>query len=127
MAWTEPANVTTGLPQESPISPVLFAVYISYLDHRAVEGQVEQGRGISFMDDVTWIVEGDGMSEVVHRLERYAAASLRCANNAARPETSKAEAVLFPRRPKRWQQKATWWASRPYALPGTLPDGWGYG
>ena len=41
----EPANVTTGLPQESPISPVLFAVYISYLDHRAVEGQVEQGRG----------------------------------------------------------------------------------
>ena len=83
------------------------------------------------MDDVAWIVEGDGISEVVHRLERYAAASLRCANNnAARPETSKAEAVLFSRRPKRWQQKAekaTRWASRPYALPGTLPDGWGYG
>lgn len=57
------------------------------------------------MDDTTWVVEGDSVSEVVHRLERCAAASLRWADdNAVRFETSKIEAVLFSRKRKHWQQ-----------------------
>lgn len=35
----------TGLPQGSPISPVLFALYIAEI-HTAVESQVEDNRGI---------------------------------------------------------------------------------
>ena len=43
---SDPLEVTTGLPQGSPISPVLFAIYIADI-HQAVEGQVEDCRGIS--------------------------------------------------------------------------------
>ena len=70
----EPMEVTTGLPQDLPISPVLFAIYIAEI-HGAVESQVEDCQGISFVDDVTWIVEGTvGLGDVVSKLERCAAA-----------------------------------------------------
>ena len=49
---SEPMSVTTGLPQGSPISPVLFAIYIADI-HQAVEDRVKGCRGISFVDDVT--------------------------------------------------------------------------
>ena len=52
----------------SPISPVLFAIYIADV-HAAVEDQVEGSRGISFVDEVTWLVEGQDVGEVVRRLE----------------------------------------------------------
>ena len=47
-----PLEVITRLPQGSPISPVLFAIYIVNI-HQAVEGQIEDCRGISFVDDIT--------------------------------------------------------------------------
>ena len=56
-------------------SPVLFAIYIAEV-HTAVEGQVLNSCGISFVDDVTWLVEGQGVGEVVQKLERCATASL---------------------------------------------------
>ena len=55
----EAQDVTTG-PQGSPISPVLFAIYIAEI-HGAVEQQVA-GSGIFFVDDVTWIVENDNIN-----------------------------------------------------------------
>ena len=51
----EPMEVTMGLQQGSPISPVLFAIYIAEI-HRAVED--ENSRAITFVDAVTWTVEG---------------------------------------------------------------------
>ena len=51
-----PLEVITGLPQGSPISPVLFAIYIADI-HQAVESQIEDCRGISFVDDITWVAE----------------------------------------------------------------------
>ena len=69
-------------PQGSPISPVLFAIYIAEI-HEAVERQVEDSRGISFVDDMTWLVEGAELNDVVKRLERCMAASLQWANNNA--------------------------------------------
>ena len=96
----EPASVTTGLPRGSPVSPVLFALYIAEI-HGAVEDQVEDSRGISFVDDVTWIVEGTSIDGVAGKLERCATASLQWAdNNAVRFEASKTEAVLFSKRRK---------------------------
>ena len=79
----EPMEVTTGLPQGSPISPALFAIYIADI-HGAVEDQVEDSRGISYVDDVTWIAEGANVDEVVEKLERCAQASLEWADNAVR-------------------------------------------
>ena len=94
-------GVSTGLPQGSPVSPVLFALYIAEI-HQAVESQVEDCRGISFVDDeATRIVEGYDVEEVAGKLERCAATSLAWAeNNAVRFETSKTEAILFSRRRK---------------------------
>ena len=58
-----------------------------------------QGRGISFVDDVTWFVEGTNIEEVTRGLEACAAESLRWAEGSAvRFETSKTEAVLLSRR-----------------------------
>ena len=61
---SDPLEVTTGLPQGSPISPVLFAIYIADI-HQAVEGQVEDCRGIPFVDDVAWVAEGVDLDGVV--------------------------------------------------------------
>ena len=94
----DPREVTTGLPQGSPISPALFAIYIADI-HAVVEGQVQDSRGISFVNDVTWLVEGRDVGEVVQRLERCATASLTWAEgNAVRFEMSKTEAILFSRK-----------------------------
>ena len=51
------------------------------------------------MDDVTWVVEGSDIDDVVSRLERCAQASLDWADsNAVRFEESKTEAILFSNR-----------------------------
>ena len=67
---------TTDSPRlGSPISLALFAIYIADI-HQAVEDQVEDSRGISYVDDVTWVVEGTDVDDVVSKLERCAQASL---------------------------------------------------
>ena len=63
----EPVSVTTGLPRGSPISLTLFAIYIADI-HEAVEDQVEDSRGISYVDDVTWVVERTDVVDVVDML-----------------------------------------------------------
>ena len=58
-------DVTTGLPQGSTISPALFSIYIAEI-HAAVEGQVEDSRGISCADDVTWLADGTDLNDAVN-------------------------------------------------------------
>ena len=88
---------------------------------------MEDSRGISFVDDMTWLVEGAELNDVVNKLERCMAASLQWANNnAVRFETSKTEAILFSKRRKHHRNRcdrtirvggqsvsfapaATWW------------------
>ena len=104
----EARGVTAGLPQGSPVSPVLFAIYIADI-HGGVEGQMEGCRGTSFVDDVTWAVEGENMLDLAAKLEGCAEKSLRWAqNNAARFETSKTEAILFSRNRRQWREKGRW-------------------
>ena len=58
-------------------------------------------RGISFVDDVTWIAEGVDLDDVVRKLESCARASLQWAeNNAVRFKTPNTEAILFSRKRK---------------------------
>ena len=83
---------------------------------------------MSYVDDVTWIVEGTDVGDVSNKLERCATGSLQCADrNAVCFEESKTEAILFSKRRKhkRCRQKirvgiahwvhfnpdSTWWLS----------------
>jgi len=45
-------EVTTGLPQGSAVSPILFAIHIAEV-HEFVESRVPGVRALSFVDDVT--------------------------------------------------------------------------
>ena len=85
---------------------MLFAIYIADI-HQADESQIEDCRGISFVDDITWVAEGVDLYDVVRKLEGCAAASLQWAeDNAVRFEASKTEAVLFSR--KRQHRRCRW-------------------
>ena len=73
-----------GIPQGSPVSPILFAVYIPELF-----GEVEQktvAEGLSFVGDVAWIATGNAVEKVTAKLE---------ACSAATGEWAQANAVSF--------------------------------
>jgi retron-type reverse transcriptase len=53
----EVAHINTGIPQGSPVSPILFAIYLSCL-FPVVESKLAGVKGISFADDVGWWVSG---------------------------------------------------------------------
>ena len=89
--------------QGSPVSPVLSAIYIANI-HSEVEGRVEDGRGISFVDDVTWVVEGEDMPDLVAKLERCAEGSLRWVeSNAVRDKQG--GGPFFSRSRRQWKGK----------------------
>lgn len=91
----------------------------------SVDGQ--DSRGISFVDDITWVVEGTDLTDVVSasKLERCADASLRWADSSAvRFETPKTEAILFSRQRKhRRCGRGSEWRSRWSTSPVRPPDG----
>jgi hypothetical protein len=64
----EEMKVTTGLPQGSPVLPVLFAIYMADI-HETVERPNHGIRSLSFVNDVTWIVEAESVPSLVRRLE----------------------------------------------------------
>jgi hypothetical protein len=65
------AKVNTGIPQGSPVSPILFAIYLSCL-FPFVEAKVEGVEGISFADDVGWWVSGKDIPDIRLKLEKCA-------------------------------------------------------
>jgi hypothetical protein len=88
-------DTNTGLPQGSPVSPVLFVIYIVDLV-TPVESTVPGAVALSFIDDVTWIVDGIDDAEVAVKLDTYAAKCLTWAqDNAVCFEEDKTEAILF--------------------------------
>jgi len=55
--------------------------------------------GISFVDDVAWVVEGEDVGECTQRLERCAAeTTIWAKKNAIQFDIEKMEAMLFTRR-----------------------------
>ena len=102
---SEAKEVETGLPQGSPVSPVLFTAYMADI-HGEVEGQVPGCRGISFVDDITWVAEGEDLLDLTEKLGRCAEKSLRWAEgNAVRFETGKTEAMLLTKKKSLWRKK----------------------
>jgi len=93
-------DVETGVPQGSPVSPVLFVIYLSGLFGRVEEKEKECGsEGISFVDDVAWVVEGEDVGECTQRLEGCAKeAQIWAKENACQFDIEKTEAILFTRK-----------------------------
>ena len=101
-----PMEMETGLPQGSPVSPVLFLLYIADLG-KTVEQRSPPTVGLSFVNDITWIEKGDTPQEVATKLRRRARETLQWADhNAVQIETDKTEAIFFSKsRKKRTKAK----------------------
>jgi hypothetical protein len=89
--------VEAGVPQGSPISPILFAIHTAGLI-KWVEERV-QAEGLSFVDDLGWVATGKDGNQVVEKLEACAAESIEWASRRdLQFDTAKTEAALFTRR-----------------------------
>ena len=92
-------QLDSGIPQGSPVSPILFAVYMSelfdYVEQR-MDGRI---RAISFVDDIAWWTSAKDTTGVQQHLEEAASHALQWArNNAVSFDTEKTEAICYTQR-----------------------------
>ena len=64
------------------MSPVLFCIYISGV-YGEVESQVSGARGIFFVDDITWFIEGQSVEGIATGLGRCVHESIEWASRKA--------------------------------------------
>jgi hypothetical protein len=100
-------EVETGVLQGSPVSPVLFFIYLSGLFGRVEEKEKECGsEGISVVDDMAWVVEGEDVGECTQRSEGCAReAQIWATENACRFDIEKTEAILFTQKRNNMETK----------------------
>jgi len=70
--------VEAGVPQGSPVSPILFAIYTSGMIKWVAE--CASAKGLCFMDDLGWVPTGSDANQVVMILGRCAAKSIAWAS-----------------------------------------------
>lgn len=68
-------EIETGIPQGSPVSPILFLIYISGVFDKVSETS-PLVTSLSFVDDLGFIASGSSVKEVVKLLENVAKAVL---------------------------------------------------
>ena len=92
--------IQAGLPQGSPVSPVLFILSVSAL-FQWLEDRHATLQAISFVDDIGLVVECDELEEGAEHLERIAEDTMQWgSDNKVEFEVSKTEVLLFSRRRK---------------------------
>jgi len=90
--------VETGVPQGSPVAPILFTAYLSGIFDR-VEAACPSIQGLSFVDDVAWWAEGKSKKEVAEALGRVAGVAMDWAGtNGVTFDHAKTEAMFLSKR-----------------------------
>ena len=88
-------DIETRIPQGSPVSPILFLIYISGVFDKVSEAN-PLVKLISFIDDLGFIVSGSSVKEVVKTLEEVAQTVVEWGMlNIVTYDTSKTKAILF--------------------------------
>ena len=97
--------VEAGVPQGSPVSPILFAIYTSGMIKWVQE--YASAEGLCFMDDLGCVPTGSHVNQVVTILERWAGKSIAWASRRGLHfDIAKMDAPLFTR--KRGHKKHLW-------------------
>jgi len=99
--------VDTGVPQGSPAAPILIVMYLSGIFDVMEQAATGISR-LSFVDDIGWLVEGNGEEEVAAKLSEAAAAAMEWGrNNGVAFDPGKTEAAMFWRKRKGTEAKVT--------------------
>lgn len=90
-------DVETGIPQGSPVSPILFLIYISGVFEQ-VEKELPEIVSLSFVDDLGFIASETSVKEIAKVLEKVSNLIVEWGvRNAVIYDTAKTELVLFSR------------------------------
>jgi ribonuclease HI len=89
--------INSGLPQGSPVSPILFIIYVRGV-FQAIEDRVPGVRPLSFADDIGLLSQASSVDEVCQKLQLAGEVAIEWGTaNGVQFDPGKTEAALFTR------------------------------